>query len=242
MATDDTKKDVKKFLFEHWIWLLLLGILIYGWKKWGVVADHLWVAEMNYALFLVLLLGLMAFGVKAWTYEWRYNTDQFVGDNIHGSCAKYFLIGDWFVGFLGTAGNSDEKLVFPWPWMKKVVVCHKDSIEFKGNQIIAINQFFKQDIYPIPSDVKTFIEGHPIAKHCDEIYFGYFSQQQLAKYPEYSELQDKYLKSNSRKNELDEMLKGKMSSVKGYVTDAVGTIDKLKGKDWRRPSSGRGEE
>ena len=240
---EETKKVTKSVLKKYGFWIILIVILWYGWTRWGVVADYDWIANMKYAQFIFLLCALLYWGVSSFLYEMRYNTIHLIADNIHGSCHRYQEISNlgpgvnWVIFFLDGSGTSDDRLVIPWPFARRLVIVPKVACQFIGNQILIKSQLSKLEWNSpeIPEDVADFIEKDTFARWCkEEIYIGYFSIEIKATDPKYSEVELMSRKKDARINELKEMLRGKLTTVKGFVSDTMAMQDKLRGKDWRK--------
>lgn len=240
---EETKSGVKKFLMEYGVYVVIFLIWLYWKSQTGSIYESpdKWPANVNRATFFCGLGVLVFILVKSWLYEFRYYTHHFTADNISGSCHRYHEIGNvgepennWAVFFLGGSGTSDERFVFPWPWIKKVVVVPKCSVQFLGNQIIAFSQVDKVDINDLPEDVRDFIENDNFGRWVkDKIYFGLWDVQKKARSPKYVKIESELKKANHRINELADMLKGKLSRTKAFISDTLAMTDKVRGKDWR---------
>ena len=141
----EIKKGVNKILVRFGFYIFLFIVWLFWRTRTTLIyqSPDLWPAYMNRATFWVLFIAFCYFALKSWLYEFRYYTNHFVCDNIHGSCHRFQEIGNpgggennWVVFFLGGAGPSDENFVFPWPWTKKIIVVPKSACQFLGNQII----------------------------------------------------------------------------------------------------------
>ncbi len=239
---DDTKILIQKIIINYGFYIGAFIFWLYFRKKWGIIADfpQEWPGSMYRVTFYVGFVIIIYFAFKSWLYEFRYNTNQFIGDNIHGSVARTHRCGDWIVEFLGTSGLSDEHWCIPWPWTKRISVYHKSTRLKLGNQRVSIAHFEKVDLFDMPVEIADFLEKDTFAKLClDELWLGVFSNELLASDPEINEILQKFKKINARSNEDSAMLKGKLTKTKGFVSDTIATADKLRGKDWRgsrRPS------
>ena len=232
-SPDEIKLSIKKVLMDYGVYICLFVFWLYYKNKWGIVADHLFWAEMRYATFLFCMVGGIYFGVLTWLYEFRYYTNHFMCNNLHGSCHRFQEKGDWAIFFLGGSGSSDEKFVLPFPFCKKIVVVPKVAVQFLGNQIFALSQVEKVDLLDLPEEVADFIENDTFGRWCkDNIYAGLWDEKITALNPKYNDLESLYKKSNARVNELKKMLQGKLTTVKQFVSDTFAMQDKITGKRW----------
>lgn len=249
---EEAKKATGTFLKAYGFYIALFLIWIYFRKKWGRVYEdpNRWPANIYYATFIIGFVLLIYFAAKSWLYEQRYYTNHLVCDNIQGSVHRFQeIVSDnvsFIVFFLGTSGSSDEKFVFPWPWPKKLLVAPKSACQFLGNQIKVMSQVHKiEDVYDLPEDVRQFIEKDTFAKWCmDNIYFGLWDVENRAKDPKFGDIELLVQKQSARLNEQDDMLKGKLTRTKAFVSDTIATANKLTGKSWsaRRESAPPREE
>jgi hypothetical protein len=203
-----TKNTIGNFVVSHIVIIILIGIMIYGWKKWGIVLDHSWIAEMNYSLFMGLGLFLLYEVGSNFLAVFRNNTTPFVANGVHGSCAIHYDIGMWTIWYLGTTGRfaiDSEGFVFPWPFPNKIAITPKVSWDFNGDSPVSITQVFKTDLnrlHPllkrqIKKDSKTiFARG--------EIYFGIVSEKLRTDNPKLNELQNQIEQVNAKYNTLEE--------------------------------------
>lgn len=238
---DTTRKYAKKYGF----FVLIFLIWLYYRKRFGFIYENptRWPAGMLYGDFMFGLALLLWFSVKSWLYEQRYYTYSFISDNISGSCKRYQEIGSltpgitWIILFIGTSGSSDERFVFPWPWAKKLVIVPKCACQFIGNHIIATSQVSRvlelDNPLEIPEEIKHFLDTDPFAKWCkDEVYFGMWDIKIKSTNPKYEEVEALNKKLNTRINEQNQMLRGKLTTVKAFVSDTMAVQDRLKGGGW----------
>lgn len=245
MLPDDLKGSTKNFLKNYGFYIAIFLLWLYFYNKWGVVADYSWIGQMKYATFLALLGIMLYVGFKSWLYEQRYFTNHLFCDNMHGSCHRYQEIGNvgtgvnWVVFFVDGSGSSDDRFVFPWPWSKRLFIAPKVACQFVGNQIFIKSQLLKAELIDLPEDVADFIEHDTFGRWCkDNIYFGLWSVELKATDPKFTDIELMLQKSDDRINELKEMLRGKLTTVKGFVSDTMAMQEKLKGKSWVRRDKG----
>lgn len=242
-------KESVKFGIKRFGIFILLGLAwLYFRKKWGFVYEDpaRWPANIYYATFILGFLLILYFAFKSWLYKERYETNQVIADNIHGSCSRYQEIGtvgdrdNWVVFFLGTSGMSDDSYVIPWPWPKKILVVPKVACQFVGNQIFIKSQVAKVDLFELPEDVAHFIETDAFGRWCkDNIYFGLWDIEIKTENPKTVEMESMIIKQNYRINELKEMLKGRLNIFKTFVTDTKAMQDKMSGKTMFRRNDQR---
>lgn len=238
---DEAKSSIKKFLSAYGFYIGIFIAWLYFRGRWGLVIDdpERWPADMNYATFIfAFVFGLYQIA-RLWLYENRYKTTQFICNNLSGSCYRRQDIGDWTIFFLGTSGASDNHFVIPWPLPEKIVVVPKNSWDFLGSQMVSTAQVFKRDeylgVYELPEEVSHFLETDQFARFAkSKVYFGIYSEQLRTEDPEVNWEEGHIIKLNTRINELAKMLGGKMKSVKGFVSDTLSTVDKLRGNKWNK--------
>lgn len=241
---EEVKGTVKGILIKYGVLIALLIILIYWHGKTGPIyaSPDKWPADVNRATFFCGLGALIYVSFLYFWYQQRYHTTFFICDNIKGSCARWLEIGNvagesndpWVVLFLGTAGRSDDHVVLPWPFPKQIVVVPRSTIQFLGNQIVSYSKVERCDVdtwSELDEDVHNFLKHDPMAKWVgDQVYYGYAPIDVLSKSPKYRDLLLELEKKNSRINELKEMLRGKLTTTKGFISDTVGMTDKVRGK------------
>lgn len=242
---DDTKTDVRWFLANYGIYVLAILVWLYWHSKTGAIYEFpsKWPANMNRATFFVSFAIILYVLVKSWLYEFRYYTYHFVADNISGSCHRYHEIGNvgepesnWAIFFLGGSGGSDEKFVFPWPWVKKIVVVPKSSVQFLGNQIVAFSQVDKVNIDELPEDVADYIEKDPFGRwKKEEVYFGLWDISVKAKNPKFQDIENQIKKQDNTINKLKKMLRGDMQAIREFVSGTTAVQRRLRGDEaWRQ--------
>jgi hypothetical protein len=237
---DQIKSAVKGVFLNYGFYIFLIVLVIYGWNKWGYVRDYPNLADMHYALFLAISLALLYFAVSSWLFKERYYTNHVIADNVSGSCNRIQEIEGtdgliWVVCFLGTSGSSDEKFVVPWPWCQKILVAPKMCCEFVGNQLLVKAQCPKVDLYDTDENVCSFIKNDPFGRWCqDEIFMGIAPAEVRTLFPNYRKLEQIIKKQNDRINEQDDMLKGKLTRSKIFISDTMAMTDKLRGKERQR--------
>jgi hypothetical protein len=236
---DEAKKKSKMFLWEYGVFVVLFILWLYFRNQWGLVYEHpeAWPGNIRRATFFFGFGALLYFAVKSWLYEFRYYTNHAIADNRSGSCHRFQEVGstgegnNWVILFIGGSGTSDHKFVFPWPWAHEIWVVPKTACQFIGNQILVKSQINKVDILDVPEEVNEFIENDTFAKFAkDYIFFGLWDAEIRATNPNVQIIESNVEKLNSRINELKEMLRGKLSVVRSFVSDTMAMQDRLKGK------------
>lgn len=232
---DDLKSSVKKFMRSYGF-IIIVGLLwLYYRNQWGIVADNEVVGQMKLADFMAIEILLIYFGVKSWLYEQRYYTNHAIANNKHGSVHRIQEIGDYVVIFIGGSGTSDERFVIPWPWVQEIWVVPKVACQYLGNQLLVFSQIELVSHMDIDEEISDFIAKDTFAKwHLDNVWSGLWTERLKATDPKYSELQKMLQKKDNRINELKEMLKGKLTIAKTFISDTLAMTDKIKGKDWAR--------
>ena len=251
----EVKSTLNNVIKKIGLWVVLLGVWLY-WRAHSVLVSEMpndFPATLNRADFFVGLGVIFFLWGASWLYKERYFTSHFICDNVSGSCHRFHEVGNmgdpannWVVFLLGGSGRSDEKMVFPWPFIQRVVVVPKSACEWRGNQIVAHSHVSKTDLYDLSPEVRNFLENDTFGKWAKEnIYCGLWDIKKIAKDPKYSEIEDLMKKLNSRVNELDDMLKGRLTRMKTFLSDTIAMKNKSEGKDWRMnngPPMGSGSE
>ena len=242
----ELKSMLNNVLKKVGLWVVLLIIWLYWRSKSLSIGDtpNKFPATLNMADFYVSLGVILFLWGASWLYKERYFTNHFICDNISGSCHRFHEVGNmgdpknnWVVLLLGGSGRSDEKMIFPWPFVQKIVVVPKSACEFKGNQIVAHSHVSKVDLYDLSPEVRRFVEDDTFGKWAKEnIFCGLWDIKKIAKDPRYSEIEDLMKKLHSRINEQDDMLKGKLTRMKGFLSDTMAMKNKAEGKEWARQS------
>lgn len=241
LLPEEIKVPVKKFVGNYGFYIVLLLAWLYLRTVMGLVSESpdSFPANLNRATFFILLALLLYQLVSYFLFEQRYFTTHFVCNNLSGSCARRQDVGDWTIFYLGTSGTSDEKIIVPWPIPQRIVVVPKCAWDFLGNQMVAQSLVSKTDILQLPEDVAHFIETDTFGKmRKEEIYMGYWSEKLRTEDPRVDDYESNYKKLNSRINELAKMLEGKLTHVKTFVADTLGTVDRMKGKSWLNRGGG----
>lgn len=236
----EIKQTTKEFLKKYGIYIAIFLAWLYFRNKWGFVYEfpEKWPADMRRATFFAVF-ALMLFQLAKWLmYEQRYYTRAFVSNGVSGSCNRFQEVGDWIVFFIGTTGSSTEKLVIPFPIPQKIVVAPRVAVDYLGEPIVCKSLVSKVDVTDLPEEVRDFIEKDTFGRIAKEnVWFGIWDQEIRTSNPRYDEIELLLKKYNSRVNELSDMLKGKLKTVKGYVSDTLAMTDKLKGKSWKSRAS-----
>jgi len=234
---DDMKANFRILLSRYWFWILLIVVGIYGWRRWGIVADHPNIAEMNFTLFLVFFFALLYFGGKNFLYEQRYNTNYFIADGIYGSCALRYDVGKYTVFYLGTSGKSDYKsFALPWGIAQRIAIVPKISLHHIGNCVISTAQVFKYDLAQIDQQARRLIEADGrtwLAR--DEIYYGEFSEKLRTEDPSVSEIESRITDVNYLNTMQKKIIEDKEITLKKSVTNMAAIQKKLKGDSARPP-------
>lgn len=250
---EDVKQSTRKFMREYGVYVVLVLVGLYFHHQWGNIGDSptKWPATMNRATFFFGLGIILYFAFDSWLFRHRYYTNHFVCDNVQGSCHRWHYIGNvgekknpWVVAMLGGSGLSDESWVLPWPFPKKIVIVPSSTCQFLGNQLVAnckVEKVSSAELLEINEDLNNFIKNDAMARRVlDEVYIGYAKIETLTSDPEFNALKEDLIKKDSRINELKEMLRGKLTTVKGFVADTMGMSNKLKDRDWRSRQANRG--
>jgi hypothetical protein len=232
---EETKNAIKRFLLNYGIYILAIVVVIYGWNKWGIVADHD-IGQMKWALFIVVLGLDLYFIASNLLYRERYNTIPFQANGVYGSVALYYNVGKYTIFYLGTSGKSDfAGIVLPWYFPQKICIVPKTSWQFNGNAIICYIKVSKDNYFEVPEIVKNTIEGDSRTMFArDEIYYGELRNKILIEDQQMAEMDKKLKDSNSRINELKSMLRGKLTDVKTFVTDTEAIKDRMSGNRFMR--------
>lgn len=235
ILNDEMKAGVKVFVKKFGVWIVLIG-------AWYFLRDYLgFFTPDNFfgrkANTYFLLLGILYLLGLNFIARERYISTQAVADNRSGSCARYKQIGEWIILNIGSC-DADA---FPWhdgheTWV--VPAIHFNKINKKQNasatQIVVQTNIQKADLLEVPSTCFDFIQSTG-GYNKDNVYFGIFSADELesemklkdetGKEFDLTIWESKLKDTNRMLNENREMLKGKTSQIKRFVSD-VSTIQK----------------
>lgn len=230
----------KLFKFKYIIILILILILAYGWDRWGVVADHPSMANMKWALFIVILFGDLYLIGSNFIYEFRYNTTPFVANGTWGSCALHFDMGKYTVWYLGTCGKfgiNSEGWSFPWPFPNKIAITPRVGWNFNGELPVSVTQVHKVELGNLPAlaRIKKQIGKDWTTMFArDNIFFGIVDEKLKVDNPKWEELQQELERTNAEYNKLEENFDDVTTNEEKYSAHTR-TIRKLT-KDENRPS------
>jgi len=240
---DELKSSVKKFMRSYGF-VIVVGLLwIYYRSQWGIVADNETIGQMKLADFMAIEALLIYFGAKSWLYEQRYFTNHAISNNRQGSVHRIQELGDYVVIFIGGSGASDSNFVIPWPWVQEIWVVPKVACQWFGNQLLVASQLEFVSHMDVDEEISDFIKNDTFGRwHLDNVWTGLWTEQLKASNPKYSELYEVMKKKDNRINELKEMLKGKLTIAKTFISDTMAMTDKIKGKEWRRSGDYNREE
>jgi hypothetical protein len=231
----------KLFKPTYIVILILIIVLIWGWDRWGVVADHPSVSQMKWALFMIIFFGMLYLIGSNFVYEFRYNTTSFVGNGVHGSCALQYDMGKYTVFYLGTCGRfgiNSEGLTFPWPFPNRIAICPRKTWDYNGSNPVSITQFQRVNLGELPAlaGIKKQIEKDWTTIFArDNIFFGIFNERLKVDNPSYDELEKEMKRTNAEYNTMEEDFDDVTSNKEKYSTHTR-TIRKLN-KDENRPIS-----
>lgn len=229
---EESKETVKLFFLRYGLYLFVICLLIYGWNRWGVVADHD-VGQMKYALFIGLATLITYFAGVNYLYREQTLTTSFQANGVAGSCSIYYDLGDYTIFYLGTSGKSDfEGFVLPWYFPKRIVVVPKNSWALNGNNLVSTTQVSKCDsLLALPEYVMKKLEADSRTYFArSEVYYGLFCEELKTEDPDYHKIESQLLKLQRRNNELSEMLDNKLRNFKEFATDTMAIGDKIGGK------------
>jgi hypothetical protein len=239
----EMRAPVKKVVGKFWFPLLLIVLWLYFRKRWGMIYEipSRWPANMYFATFIFGLILILYLIVVYLMYYQRYMTYHAIANNRSGSCSYYDNIGDFTIFKIGTCGRTDKKIVIPYPVPKELWIIPRCAWRKVGGQMLLETKLFKSDLNDLPEEVKEHIDKDIFSRLAkDEIWFGLWSQKVRAADPKYSEIESMNKKLNDRINELNDMLKSKLKTVKGYINETFAMSDKVKGKTWKQPVQEQG--
>lgn len=242
---DEFKASIKKFVLANFIWILLIGMMIYGWNKWGIVAEHETVANMKWALFLAIAIGGAYLMIKNWLYELKYNTIPFQANGVYGSCSRYYDVGKYTIFYLGTTGRSlYSGFMINWNWAERLCVVPKVSWDFNGDGIVSTAQVSKYMLEQLPSaKARRSIEHDFLTMFArDDIYYGEFSEALRTEDPSVDELESRVTDGALLETLQKNMIEGKNTIIKKHITDTEAMKNKLKGNTVYRERPASNEE
>lgn len=215
-----TKNTISNFIVSNILMIIIVGIMIYGWNKWGIVADHENIANMNYSLFLGITLFMLYEIGNNFLAVFRNNTTPFVANGVHGSCALHYDVGIWTVWYLGTTGRfsiDSDGFVFPWPFPNKIAITPKVSWDYNGDNPVSITQVFKTDINRLPVRLKKIIKKDSKTVFArGNVYFGIVSEKLRTDNPKWDELQQGIEETNSKYGTLEEQFDDVSTNTEKY--------------------------
>jgi hypothetical protein len=244
-SEDETKSSIKRFVMANWMWILLIGMMIYGWNRWGLVADHETIANMKWALFLALSIGAVYLIATNWLFELKYHTVPFQANGVYGSCSRYYDVGKYTIFYLGTTGRSlYSGFMINWNFAERICIVPKVSWDFNGEGIVSIAQVSKYMLEQLPSyKVKRSIENDSLTWFArDEIYYGEFSEALRTEDPSVDEIESRITDGALLETLQKNMIEGKNTIIKKHITDTEAMKNKLKGNTVYRERPQSNEE
>lgn|SRR3990167_2238721 len=161
-----TKKTIKEFLTPTRIFLFAFILVWYFWAKYGSVEEF---ANAN---FYMPMLGLLYFVGVNLIGKLRYQTQQVICSNFHGSFSKPPLRVN---GFLIFAIDSFNAGGLAWDDAKRVLVLREETCELFERGAVSIARVAPVLIYDLDPDVKLEIERNKNLKRAkNEVYYGWF--------------------------------------------------------------------
>lgn len=226
---EEVKRTIKIFFIRTWFVLVIIGILIYGWNRWGIIADRE-IGQMKTALFWALEIGLLYLVGKNWLYELRYETIPFQAQGIYGSCSRYYAVGRFTVFYLGTTGKSYSKgFMLNWNFPNKIVVIPTSLWAFNGEGIYSRVVVSKRMIEQIPSEkIRTAITSDSLTWFArEEIYMGLYADKELTDRPFLEDIESRIQDFAITDTIQKEMIEGKNTTMKKHITDIKAIENKM---------------
>jgi hypothetical protein len=205
---DDSKAGVKRVLRTYAGYLFFIVLWIIFRNKWGIVADNEFWGQMRVVTLLCIFGVLGFFAFSNWLFEWRYYSRHLVANNLQGACHRFEKRGHWIIFFLDGAGEGPtEKMIFPWPFPKRLLVAHESTVEYKGGQIVVNAQVKKVSLGSInlPPKINQFIEGDTFARWAkDNVYFGLVSEELRVSNPSWDKIEEELNTVSAKYNKLQQ--------------------------------------
>ncbi len=240
LLNEELKASVRSFFKKFGIWIIIALAWFFLRDRLGFFTQDDWFGRKanTYFLFLGILYLL---GLNFLARE-RYVSTQAVADNRSGSCARYKQLGDWIVLNIGSCDAN----AFPWhdgheTWV--VPAKHFNKINSKPNssstQIVVQTNIQHSDLLEVPPLCYDFIQSTS-GYNKENVYYGLFSAEELesgikikAEGVEFepSVWETKLKDTNRMLNENREMLKGKTSQIKRFISDVNVIQKKASGKN-----------
>jgi hypothetical protein len=169
-------------------------LMIVGWFLWNKFGNMNEVSDANRWMPVILLLYLSAVNYVG---KLRYDTQQFVSPNFHGSYAKnpYYVNGFYIfaIGSFNAGGIA-------WDYANKIAIVREETVELFLQGGLSISELAPVSKYELDDDVRKFIEKHPHLKGATEqIFYGWFDSIEKVDY-DFQQLQ-KLQKDNDEKND-----------------------------------------
>jgi hypothetical protein len=215
-----TKRKMGSFIINNIVVIFLVGLVVFGWDRWGTVADHEWLATMRWAVFMPIELFIFYEMGSNFLAVFRNNTTHFVANGVHGSCALHYDIGRWTIWYLGTTGSftiDSDGVVFPWPFPNKIAITPKVSWDFNGDSPISITQVFKTDLNRIhPRLKRAIVKDSKTIFARGDIYFGIVSEKLRTDNPKWDDLQQDIEQKNAKYNTLEDSFDDVATNTEKY--------------------------
>ncbi len=215
------------------IWIIV--VLIYAWLRKNDPTEIIRLRADIWFMQFVVAYFLIMFAIDLG----KYHTTQFVGDNIHGSCA--FIsepVGLWSIFHLGDIEAFELKV----KGNDATVIIPTDAVFKAGDNVYTPIKLRKKELKEVPHECYNIIERENLNQ--ENIYIGYATAQQETNDPDLILAQRVKEQLERKVNTYEDMLKGKwnldesaldhLGRLKKSVDGKEGIMEKL--TSWRKKS------
>jgi hypothetical protein len=202
------------------LWAVVICIYLYS-KKYNpteLVYQKADVRLFQFAVGYFLFLTVLDTG--------KYQTSQFIGNNIHGSVAYYpEPVGLWTVFSLGDIEAFELKI----KGRDLTIICPSDAWKTLGNNIYCPVKFRKVDYKEVPHECYNLMDKERM--NTENIYIGYATEEQETNDPDLV-LGEKVKQQLERKvNLYEDMLKGKWNIDESALDHLSRLQNSMRGKE-----------
>lgn len=148
---------------------LVVIFFILGWFLWFKYGGR---TELSNANRWMPVLGALILAGYNYIGLLRYETQQFVALNFHGSFAKNpYHVNGFYVFPIGTFNSGG----LSWDYAKEIVVVREETVELLNRGAVCLAELGFVSKYELPEDVMAFIESNKFLQRAqNSVYYGWF--------------------------------------------------------------------
>ena len=251
ILNDHSRSIVWRLIKAYGFFIILAVIYLLMRHYWGFFETGDWFTRKANAYCLLILAGYLI--GREFLGKVRYKSTQAICDNRSGACAEYQDVGKYVVLKIGSTD-----WFIPWEWGHETWVVpkrHFNKINEKPNasktQIKIKTNVTQCDLNEVPPKCRDYIET-TFGYSKEDVYYGEFSLAEIksglkikdeksGKTLEPTEFENKLKDTQRLLNESRQMLKGKTSAIRGFVSDADTIRKKAGGRSALAPTRPEGE-